>query len=98
MAGIYAAVQKGDRILMSRNCHKSVYNAVELTGASPVYLTPEWDPIWGIEGAITPEKVKKAIAENPDVSLVVITSPTYDGVISDIAEIANVVHKAGAVS
>ncbi len=97
LAGIYAAVQKGDRILMSRNCHKSVYNAVELTGASPVYLTPEWDPIWGIEGAITPEKVKKAIAENPDVSLVVITSPTYDGVISDIAEIANVVHKAGAV-
>ncbi len=97
LAGIYAVVQKGDRILMSRNCHKSVYNAVELTGVSPVYLTPEWDPIWGIEGAVAPETVKKAIAENPDVSLVVITSPTYDGIISDIAEIANAVHEAGAV-
>ena len=97
LAGIYAAVQKGDRILMSRNCHKSVYNAVELTGVSPVYLVPEWDPVWGIEGVITPEKVKKAIAENPDISLVVITSPTYDGIISNIAEIANAVHEAGAI-
>ena len=97
LAGIYAAVQKGDRILMSRNCHKSVYNAVELTGVSPVYLTPEWDPVWGIEGTIPPGKVKKAIVENPDISLVVITSPTYDGVLSDIAEIACIVHEAGAV-
>lgn len=92
LAGIYAAVEKGGRILMSRNCHRSVYNAVELAGASPVYLTPAWDPIWGIEGAVSPECVKKAIAENPDVSLVVITSPTYDGVISDIAEIADAAH------
>lgn len=97
LAGIYAAVQKGDRILMSRNCHKSVYNAVELTGVSPVYLVPEWDSVWGLEGAISPERVKKAIAENPDIGLVVITSPTYDGVVSNVAEIANVVHEAGAV-
>lgn len=95
LAGIYAAVEKGGRILMSRNCHRSVYNAVELVGASPVYLSPQWDPIWGIEGPVSPENVKKAIAENSDISLVVITSPTYDGIISDIAEIANVVHAAG---
>lgn len=95
LAGIYAAVQKGDRILMSRNCHKSVYNAVELTGVSPVYLTPKWDPDWGLEGPALPEQIEKAIAENPDVSLVVITSPTYDGILSDIAEIADIVHKAG---
>ena len=95
LAGIYAAVEKGGRILMSRNCHRSVYNAVELVGASPVYLTPEWDPLWGIEGAVSPEHVKKAIAENPDISLVVITSPTYDGVISNIAEIADAAHASG---
>ncbi len=95
LAGIYAAVEKGGRILMSRNCHRSVYNAVELVGASPVYLSPQWDPIWGIEGPVSPEDVKKAIAENPDISLVVITSPTYDGILSNIAEIADAAHAAG---
>lgn len=95
LAGIYSIIEKGDRILMSRNCHRSVYNAVELTGASPVYLSPQWDPVWGIEGPVTPEQIEYAIAENPDVSLVVITSPTYDGILSDVAEIANVVHSAG---
>ena len=95
LAGIYSIIEKGDRILMGRNCHRSVYNAVELTGASPVYLSPQWDPVWGIEGPVTPEQVKNAIAENPDVSLVVLTSPTYEGILSDIAEIANVVHSAG---
>lgn len=95
LAGVYAAMEKGGRILMSRNCHRSVYNAVELVGASPVYLTPEWDPVWGIEGAVSPECVKKALAENADVSLVVITSPTYDGILSNIAEIADAAHAAG---
>lgn len=95
LAGIYTAVEKGGRVLMSRNCHRSVYNAVELVGASPVYLTPEWDPVWGIEGTVSPETLKKAIAENSDISLVVITSPTYDGILSDVVEIANVAHIAG---
>lgn len=95
LAGIYAAIERGERILMARNCHRSVYNAVELTGASPVYLTPQWDPNWGLQGPITPEQVKAAIAENPDVGLVVLTSPTYDGILSEVAEIADVVHAAG---
>ena len=95
LAAVYATVEKGGRVLMARNCHRSVYHAVELVGASPVYLIPEYSDECGMEGPISAASVKQALAENEDVSLLILTSPTYDGVISDIAEISAVTHDAG---
>lgn len=92
LAGIAAATQNGDKILLARNCHKSVYNAVELLGLVPVYLAPPTDEKTGIAGSIAPESVAEALKKHNDIRLCVLTSPTYDGVISDIRAIADSLH------
>ncbi len=95
LAGVAACVSRGDTVLVARNCHRSVYHAIELTGASPVYLVPPVDTESGIAGSITPEQVRRALEAHPNARLVVVTSPTYDGVISDMAGIVRTAHEAG---
>ena len=95
LAAIAAAAPFGSRILMARGCHKSVYHAVELLHLEPLYLTPPVDPSFAVSASLPPEAVESALAQHPDVRLVVLTSPTYEGVISDIAAIAAVCHRRG---
>lgn len=92
LAGIAAATQRGDKILLARNCHKSVYNAVELLGLVPVYIQPPTDETTGIAGSIAPKSVAEALKKHNDIRLCVLTSPTYDGVISDIRAISELLH------
>lgn len=92
LIGISAAIKTGDRILMARNSHKSVYNAVFLKQLKAEYLYPEQDRETQILLSITPKMVEDGIKKYPDTKLVVITSPTYEGVLSDIKEIANITH------
>lgn len=95
MAAIISACPFGGSIIAARNCHRSVYKAIELYNLQPVWIYPETEPYTGICGEITAESVRAAIAQNPSASLVVITSPTYEGVISDAAMIASVCHEHG---
>lgn len=95
LAGIYAVVQPGDTVLMARNCHKSVYNGVRLSGASVRYLLPEVAPVTGICGGITSAMVEEACEREQEIKLVIVTSPTYEGVISDIKGICQVAHARG---
>lgn len=95
LSAISAAVSKGGKILMSRACHKSVYNAVYLRELEPAYIYPPTDQSFGIYGSISPDEVKKHLEANPDIELVVITSPTYEGVVSDIKSIAEICHGFG---
>lgn len=99
LAAVSAATQRGDTVLMARNCHKAVYHAVFLNGLHAEYLYPEADMERGINGSILPEQVRRTLEgqEAQRISAVVITSPTYDGVVSDIRRIAAEVHRAGAV-
>lgn len=78
---------------MGRNCHKSVYNAVFLNELHPVYVYPEFDYKNGLNGEIHVQDIKRLLTENPDTEAVVIPSPTYDGVVSDVEKIAAEVHK-----
>ena len=100
-AGILSAVigstRRGDKVAVARNCHKSVYNAVFMNGLRPVYLYPEIIEETGINTEITVREVERVLTENPDVRALVITSPTYDGVVSDVKSIARVVHERGIV-
>lgn len=91
LAAISAAAPKRGRVLMARNCHKSVYNAVFLQELKTSYLYPMETGL-GIQGSISPEDVRRELSGNTDISAVVITSPTYDGVVSDIESIAEIVH------
>ncbi len=85
--------KKGQRILTNRNCHRSVLTGMIISGAEPLWLIPERFEEWGIWGNITPESIEKQLNENNDISMVWITNPTYEGVVSDIKSISAVCKK-----
>lgn len=97
LAGISAAARRGDRVLLARNSHRSVYNAVTLMGLTPVYINPQPISEPRINGGICASEIEEALINYKDISLVVITSPTYEGVVSDIKEISRKVHEHGAL-
>ena len=95
LSAILGVTNRGDKILVARNCHKSVYNAMELNGLRPIYIYPEYEKDLQINGEVSSEKIEILLNENPDVKAVMIVSPTYDGVLSDVEKIAQIVHKRG---
>ena len=95
LASVSACVGHGGRILMARNCHKSAYHGAYLNRMNTVYLYPQPVPEMGIQGGILPEDVEKALKTYPDIRAVLVVSPTYDGIVSDIHKIAEIVHRAG---
>ena len=92
LSAVRAMTDKGDKVIVARNSHKSVYNALELCGLKPEYIVPKVDKEFGINCSITPSQAEKAIRENPDAKLLIITSPTYEGAVSDIKEISRIAH------
>ncbi len=92
LASVSACTSRGGKLLMARNCHKAVYHAAYLRGLEIEYVYPSYDPVCGLNGRISPDDVEKALRERPDMEVVVITSPSYDGVVSDIRRIAEIVH------
>ena len=95
LAAITAATAFGDEILLARGCHRSVYNAVALRGLKPHYVYPAIIEPFGCGGGVAPDAVEAALAAHPNVRAVVVTSPTYEGVLSDIAGIAEAAHRHG---
>ena len=93
LSAVSAAIPCGGHILMARNCHKSAYHAVYLRNLSATYLYPEVMEMYDIPDVITPDQVRKALEKETDIGAVLIVSPTYEGRISDIKGIAEVVHK-----
>lgn len=97
IASIMASVKPGRKLILARNCHKSVFNALVLAGISPVYAQPEFLEEYGISGAVSVEEIERCMAENPDADAVILPSPNYYGICSDIEAIADAVHKRGKV-
>ena len=95
LAAVSAAVSRGGQILIARNCHKAVYHAAYLRDLKVSYIYPHEDPKLGINGGISPSRVEMYLAENPEIEAVLITSPTYDGIVSDVTRIAEVAHNHG---
>ena len=92
LAGIRSVVNFGDKVLVARNCHKSVYNAIEINGLEPIYMLPKIGED-GIDRNIDSKQVEEKLKENKDIKLIILTSPTYEGVISDIKSIVEIAHK-----
>ncbi len=97
IASVMASVAPGEKILMSRGCHKAVYNGVRLGSIKPIYIQPDSRKDMGVVGEISPKSVEKALAKDNDIKAVILPSPNYYGICSDISAIAKVVHKAGKV-
>lgn len=95
LAAISGAVPFGSRVLAARNCHKSVYHALYLNHLEAVYVYPKEEKSFCLNGGIDPEDVRRTLAGQEDIKAVIITSPTFDGVVSDVAAIAEAAHAYG---
>jgi Arginine/lysine/ornithine decarboxylases len=95
--GIIAAIMSvcgdGDKLIVARNCHKSVMDALVLSGAQPRYVMPEVVDDFNIFGAVSAENIENVCNDNPEAKAVIIVSPTFEGIVSDIASIAEVLKK-----
>lgn len=92
---ILSVCKEGDKIIMPRNVHKSVINALILNGAIPVYVNPEVDKKLGISLGMEPEKLRQAVEDNPDAVAVLVNNPTYYGICSDLRSIVKIAHSHG---
>lgn len=97
MAAICGVTDKGDSIIVARNCHISVYNAIILNELDANYVYPQYDDEYGYYKGISLREIKDAVEKNEsmgkDIKAVVITSPTYEGNVSDIKNIAAYLHE-----
>lgn len=92
---VLTACKRGDKIILPRNVHRSVINALVLNGAVPVYVNPEVEDRLGISLGMRLSQVEKAIKENPDAVAVLVNNPTYYGICSDLRGIVQVAHENG---
>ena len=95
-AALKASTHRGDKILVARNAHRSVFNAIELLGLKSDWIYPNIVSEYGICGSVNSDDIKTKL-QSDHYKAVVVTSPTYEGVISDIKSISNIVHESGAV-
>jgi len=93
LSAISSCTRTGGKLLMARNCHKAVYHAALLGELEVVYLYPEKESNYNINGEISAAEVERILAEEQDILAVFLTSPTYDGVVSDIKAIAKIAHQ-----
>lgn len=89
---VLSSCKAGDKIILPRNVHKSVINALVLNGAIPVYINPQVDKRLGISLGMEIEEVRKAIEANPDATAVLVNNPTYYGICSDLRSIVKLAH------
>mgnify|MGYP002518983505 CR=1 FL=1 len=94
LSAICAVTKRGDKVLVARNCHKAVYNALYLNGLQAEYIYPCIAQN-GLQGQISAKQITQALRENPDIGAVIITSPTYEGIVSDVEGIAKICHAHG---
>lgn len=85
--------KKGQKVIVNRNCHRSILTGLIISGAEPLWIIPEKLTDWGLWGNVDSKEVERLLSENDDVSAVWITNPTYEGVVSDIESIAKVCKK-----
>lgn len=94
MAMILSVCLPGEEIIVQRNCHKSVLNALELSGASPVFISPRYEKETGRHSYVSAEDVERALKDYPDSKAVFLTYPDYFGRTYDLENIAEVVHRS----
>lgn len=97
LASIMAVTEQGDEILVARNCHKSVYHAAIMQGLTLHYFYPQIIEEYDIYDGVDAYEVSRLLDQYPNCKAVVITSPTYEGILSDVKAIAKAVHERGRI-
>ena len=96
-AMILAACNPGDKVLLSRNAHKSVLAAMILSGVEPVFFRPKVDPQLKITMNVPFDEARKAIDSNPDAKILFLTSPNYYGLCAELDRIIPYAHESGMI-
>ena len=94
LAAINGAVLQREKVLVARNAHIAVINAIIMRNLTPVYIVPEKDD-YGIDKGISAKQVGDTLEKDPEIKAIIITSPTYEGMVSEIKEIADIAHGKG---
>lgn len=84
---ILSMLSPGDKILLPRNVHKSVINGLVMSGATPIFIQPEFNYDLGISLNISFESVYKAIYDNKDIKCLFLLNPTYYGACTELEKI-----------
>lgn len=92
---VLSASKKGDKIILPRNVHRSVINALVLNGAIPIYVNPDTDGRLSIALGMKMSQVERTIQEHPDAVAVLVNNPTYYGICSDLRSIVRMAHAHG---
>lgn len=96
-AMVLSAVGEGEKIIVPRNVHKSVLMGLIMSGATPVYVMPEYLEAWNLWGSVTPEAIEEAFQREPESKAVLLVSPTYYGITSDLERIAKICRRHNAL-
>ena len=89
---VLSVCKKGDKIILPRNVHRSVINALVLNGAIPIYVNPDVDVKLGIALGMKVSQVERAMQEHPDAAAVLVNNPPYYGICSDLRSIVRMAH------
>lgn len=95
LSAICGTTSFGGTLLMSRNCHKSAYHGVILNHLKTEYIYPQTIKGFGLQGGLNPEDFERMLIKHPEIEAVLVVSPTYDGIVSDIGAISSIVHSHG---
>lgn len=90
IAAMLAVLHRSEKVLIARNCHKSVYNGLVLSGALPLWLMPQYNKDWGIYESINLDSLAETFSKNKDIKAFIMTNPTYEGAMSDIYRISEI--------
>lgn len=92
LASILTVCRPGDALIVARNAHHSVWSGLILGGIKPIYINPSYNQEYNILGGICPIELEQILKDNPEAKGLIIVSPTYEGLVSDIKGIAKIVH------
>lgn len=95
LSAISACTKHGDKIIMARNCHKAAYHGVFLRELKTEYVYPQLEHRLGLNGGLNPEEIRDLLIKDRSIKAVFITSPTYDGIVSDVETIGKIAHEYG---
>ena len=94
-AGIFTLLEEGDEVVVARNCHRSVFYALSLRKAKIHFLLPEFWEDFSCFGSVSLKEVERLLGEFPKSKALIFTSPSYEGVVSDVEAIARLCHENG---
>lgn len=93
LAAISAVCGREKKLVMARNSHKAAYNSVFINNMEAVYIYPETVDEMQVCGGVDAENIEKILVESDNIGAVYITSPTYEGIVSDVEKISSICHK-----